>query len=83
MPTLTALLFMLACSSSTQATSPSKATEATPETPTVVASWSGGDILSSELDETIRYFGPSLTVTHRIALMLPRLYHISSVLLSS
>ncbi len=53
MPTLTALLFTLACSSSTQATAPSNAAKTTPDAPAVVATWSGGEILSTELDETI------------------------------
>lgn len=53
MRTLPSLLFLLACSSSTPATSASTPADAKTGKPSVVASWSGGDILDTELDETI------------------------------
>ncbi len=53
MRTLSSLLFLVACSSSTPATSASSPAQAETTAPTVVASWSGGQIMSSELDESI------------------------------
>ena len=52
MPAFTSLLLVLACNSS-PVTSASSAAEPTASAQTVVASWSGGDISSTELDDSI------------------------------